>query len=185
MNLKSFMLWRSRCFFCGEELLMLPSIAGIRTANYSIENNYFTVFSKYLNFKFHLETGFIVKRTNDPDLEAYLARRGEVEFNMKCSQCETDGKYYSYYGRFLTTNEKTHMEMGGIIERVVYEGIILTQFPLEGVGTVEVYRLFNIDSADEDTSLVKKIKIDIPYIDLAQTNLDKIKNKIKTYITFS
>lgn len=162
---------------------MLPQISGVK-AEFKIEDGYFNIQSRYINFNFHMDMGTIRKTHHDVDLEAFLDKR-EVELLVKCPECESNGRYYCYVGIYKSNPDKTHMDIYSFTEKVAYDGIMLNQFPFRGKAKVEVYKQFNVSGTDADTSHFKRAKIDIHYIDLARTSPDKLKNKIKTYITFS
>ncbi len=104
---------------------------------------------------------------------------------MKCSRCEADGKHYSYVVLYRANAAKTHMELSSLVQRVAFGGITLTQYPFNEKGEVKAYRIFDAPGADSDTSIIKKAKVDINFIDLTKTSPEKLKNKIQTYITFS
>lgn len=185
MNFKEFLSWRTGCFFCGEELVMFPAIVGMN-ADFTMEGEYFNIVSHYINFTFHMETGLIKREKQDVDLDTFLAQR-DVVIQMKCPQCESDGQHYSYTGRFQAHLPLTHIELFSMREQLACGGIWLEQSVLSKTATIKSYQFVRMENGNgaKINPLYKIITLDIPYIDLTKTSPDKLKNKIKTCITFS
>lgn len=179
MNLKDFISWRKQCFFCKEELTIVPQISGVR-AEFSIKDGYLDIASRYVNFMFHIETGLIDKsRDNRLDLDAFLTYR-EVEIEVKCLNCVN--RNYSYSGIYRADVHKAYMKMIHFIESLCYNNIAIRQFPIINNGITYVYPHVSENGYD---AYVKRSNIKINYIDLFKTTPEILENKIKTYIIFS
>ena len=179
MNIKEFTEWRTQCFLCNGTLQILPMISGV-DATITLKDNFFHITSRYLKFSFHMETGEL-RRDEDVDVDAFLARR-EVELLMQCNGCLVSNNHYSYLGIYKANLNSNRMEMLDMMEKIIFDDVIVKQFPISKECVVDNLK---VSLFEDDSPIVKKLRIDIPYIDLFQTSPAVLRNKIKTYIIFS
>lgn len=185
MNIKELIEWRQYCFFCNDELAIVPEIKV--EAKFSIDNNYFTIESRFVNLSIHVETGEIII-PNVSELEKdkimvdeFFLQRFDFKIVCKCLSCVENGREYQYYGSISFDTSIKSADVSLLIETFSFNSWAITQQKDRDLPWESMFYL----KKNPEYKFSLKDKMKISFLDLKKLTPEKLENKIKTYIVFS
>lgn len=181
MNIKELIEWRNDCFFCHKELTTTIEMNGVNT-DFSIENNYFSIESKFVNLLIHIETGEIIlngalKLEEDKIMVDEFLQRTNFNIICSCLPCRKLGFLYKYSG---STSILFNRNVSILLFR---ENLYLNNYIYEQQ-KINNRQWGSIKSIYPNTSSQNN-EIIIPFLDLKKLTLEQLEYKLKTYIVFS
>lgn len=186
MNIKELIEWRPDCFFCHEELSIFPVIGGA-TAGFSINNNYFRIKSKFLNFQVHIETGEVVDLQEDDITTNDLINKTQLKITCKCLSCKENGYLYEYSGS-MSLSPMLNKQLFTFREKVAVANKWLFSQVRNCNGQWGIIKTFrkndDIQPPKSKYELVGDY-ITTPFFDLKKITPEKLEHRLKTYIVFS
>lgn len=74
MNIKELISWREKCFFCQNELSILPRLGGSKEIEYSLTDKYLSISSRFFFFFFFEMNINIITHSITKDIPSTLNR---------------------------------------------------------------------------------------------------------------
>lgn len=186
MNIKELMEWRKDCFFCHEELAIVP-LFGDGSTQFNIENDCLIVKSRFINFSIHIENGTLTDFQSDNLMSDDFINNSHLKITCKCLSCKSTGYYYEYSGKIPLS------PLFGKQRFVFREKVVRLNdwFYCQIKGANDQWGILKTFKKNElikaPTSKYELIggRIITPFLDLKRLTPEKLENKLKTYIVFS
>lgn len=189
MNIRELLDWRSNCFFCQDELVIIPNMGGA-IATYKIEDDWLFLESTFVNLAINVLDGTIkeIDNSDKVTVDEYIKRMNFI-ISFKCSSCLSN-KHYSYQGKVNINNNQQLAQVSALTETLyIVDKWIYTQSKLyeNESGQLKSWKLLNNDQRAIPNAVDRKgeLVINTPFINLNNTTPEKLDNKLRTIMVFS
>lgn len=186
MSIKELLAWRSNCFFCQDELVIIP-IFGDSSTVFNIENDYLFVKSDFWDFSIHIENGTIIDNRQDNLMSDDFINNSQLKIKCKCISCTSRGYIYEYSGNISLSPMMNHRKFV-FRERVSILGkwhFCQIQNNNDRWGIVNTFKKDHDLNATNPKFELAGGRIITPFLDLVQLTPERLEHKLKTYIVFS